>query len=185
MGARGACRILGARNARRDDGAAARREHLHVDVLMPRIDRDGDAGGFVGRDMRRGECGKRGQAERRLAGGERDAARRGDADPQSGEAAGAGGDADAVERRERHVGLPHDARNQRHQRFGMAALHRQRFGRHLAALGVDHGGGAGFKCGVDGEDAHEANISPSWPGLSRPSTPFFVAKTWMPGQGRA
>ncbi len=52
-----------------------------------------------------------------------------------------------------------DARDQRHQRFGMAALHRQRFGRHgPAALGVDDSGGAGFKRGVDGQDAHAHSI---------------------------
>ena len=65
-------------------------------------------------------------------------------------------------------------RDQRHQRFGVAAQHRQRFARHRAALGVEHGGGAGLKRGIDREHTHGEDyssvITPSWPGLSRPST---------------
>jgi hypothetical protein len=154
MGARHAHSILHRGDARRDDAAAARPEHLQVDVLMPRVDRDRDAGAFVGGDMRRGEGCERRQSERGLARGERNAARRGNADAQSGEAARAGGDADPVERGIRHVGLLHHAVKQRHQRLGVSPLHRQRLGRHLAMLGVDHGGGAGFEGGVDGEDSH-------------------------------
>ena len=48
-----------------------------------------------------------------------------------------------------------DARDQRHQRFGMAALHGLRFLRdQLAGLGVEHAGGAGIQRSVDGEDQH-------------------------------
>ena len=55
----------------------------------------------------------------------------------------------------RDAGLLHDARDQRHQRFGMAALHRLRFLRdQLAGVGVEHAGGAGIQRGVDGEDQH-------------------------------
>ena len=49
-----------------------------------------------------------------------------------------------------------DARDQRHQGFGMAALHRLRFLRdQLAGVGVEHARGAGIQRGVDGEDQHE------------------------------
>ena len=49
----------------------------------------------------------------------------------------------------------HDARDQRHQRLGVAARHRQRFARDdRAVLGVEHGGRAGLERGIDGEDAH-------------------------------
>ncbi len=51
--------------------------------------------------------------------------------------------------------LLHDARDQRHQRFGMAALHGLRFPRdHLAGLGIEHARGAGIQRGIDGEDQH-------------------------------
>ena len=88
-----------------------------------------------------------------------------DADAQAGEAAGPGGDGDAVERGERHVGLPHDARDQRHQRLGVAAHHRQRFARHPAALGVEHGGGAGLKRGIDREHTHGGDFSTVMAGI--------------------
>ena len=90
-------RVAQRRDARRDKRAAARPENLQIDVLVPRIDRRDDRQRVVGGDKRRGEGRERRQADRGLAGGERDAARRGDADPQPGEAAGAGGDGDAVE----------------------------------------------------------------------------------------
>ena len=53
----------------------------------------------------------------------------------------------------------HHARDQRHQRFGMAALHRLRFLRdQLACVGVENGGGAGIERGIDGEDQHGASL---------------------------
>ena len=87
-------------------------------------------------------------------------ARRGDADAQAGEAAGPDGDGDAVERGKVERGAIHHPRDQRHQRLGMAALHRQRFMRgNGARLGVEHGRRAGSERGVDGEDAHELSYS--------------------------
>ena len=51
----------------------------------------------------------------------------------------------------------HHARDQRHQRFGMAALHRLRFLRNqLAGVGVEHAGGASVERGVDGENEHDS-----------------------------
>ena len=85
------------RNARRHERAPAGAEHLQIDVIVPRIDRRHHGGGVVLGDVRRREAGQRRQADGRLAGGERDAARRRDADAQAGEAAGPGGDRDAVE----------------------------------------------------------------------------------------
>ncbi len=64
-------------------------------------------------------------------------------------------DRDAVESCEGDTGLLDDARDQRHQRFGMAALHGQRFLRdQLAGVGVENARGAGIQRGVDGEDQH-------------------------------
>ena len=77
--------------------APARAEHLQIDVIVARIDRRHHRQRVVGGDEGRGKGGERGEADRRLAGGERNAARRGDADAQAGEAAGPGGDGDAVE----------------------------------------------------------------------------------------
>ena len=129
-------------------------------MIVARIDRHHHRQRVVGGDERRGVGGKRGQADRRFAGGERDAARGGDADAQAGEAAGSGGDRDAVERGEVEPGALDHARDQRDQRFGVAAHHRQRFMRgDRAALGVEHGGRAGLERGIDGKDAHERGNS--------------------------
>ena len=68
-------------------------------------------------------------------------------------------DGDAVERGKGNAGRLHHARDQRHQGFGMAALHRLRFLRdQLACAGVEHGRGAGIKRGIDGEDEHDASV---------------------------
>ena len=85
-----------------------------------------------------------------------DAARGREADAQAGKAAGAGGCGDAVELlRSLTPDFLHDPRDQRHQRFGMAALHGLRFLRdHLGVAGVDDGGSAGIERGIDGEDQH-------------------------------
>ncbi len=157
-------------------------EHLQIDVLMPGIDGDRDRGLVVGRDIGRGVGRERGEAERRLGGGERDAARRRDADAQPGEASWPGGDADAVERRKRHVGLLHDALDQRHQRLSVTADHRQRFARHPAALGVEHGGGAGLERGIDREHTHGNEFSTaddlSTPASHHPSPPGEGNRMW-------
>ena len=99
-GRRRAQRLAQRHDPRRHDGAAAGPEHLQVDVIVARVDDRDHRQRVVGGDQGRGIGGERRQADRRLAGGERDAARRGDADAQAGEAAGPGGDGDAVERGE-------------------------------------------------------------------------------------
>src|SRR5258708_15785674 len=77
------------------------------------------------------------------------------ADWQAGKAAGAGGHRDAVERLEGEACLLDDPRDQRHQRFGVAALHRLRFLRQqLAGVGVENARSAGIQRGVDGKDQH-------------------------------
>ena len=112
-------------DARRDQRAAAGAEHLQIDVLVPRVDRDRERDRVVGGDVGRGEGRERGEAERRLAGRERDAARRRDADAQAGEAARARSSRRCGRaRRTAVVGLAHHAGDQRHQRFGVAARHR-------------------------------------------------------------
>src|SRR5258708_1777765 len=78
-------------------------------------------------------------------------------------------------------------RDQLHQGFGVAALHRLRFLRdQLAGVGIQHAGGTGIERGIDGEDQHVGMLtlftakspafSPSWPGLTRPSTPFAPSR---------
>src|SRR5262245_19056275 len=53
---------------------------------------------------------------------------------------------------------------------------------HVCALGVQYGDRAGFKRGVDGKNAHESSLPPSWPGLSaRHPRLQQCAKTSMPG----
>ena len=106
-------------------------------------------------DVGRREAGQRGQPDRRLAGRERDPARRRDADPQAGEAAGAGGDGDTVKLGEFDLGGVHHPRDQRHHGFGVAAHHRDGLaGGDGRAAGVEHGSRAGFERGVDGKDTH-------------------------------
>ena len=69
-------------------------------------------------------------------------------------------DRDTVQRVEGDAGFLHHARDQRHQRFGMATLHRLRFLRdHLGAGGVEHGGGAGVEGRIDGEDQHKGMVA--------------------------
>ena len=94
-------------------------------MIMPRIDRGEDRmRSTVLADDGGGKSGQRRHADDRLAGGERNAAGGGKADAQSGKAAGTGRRGDAVERGEGDTGCLHHARDQRHQGFGMAALHR-------------------------------------------------------------
>ncbi len=94
-------------------------------------------------------------ADDRFVGSERDAARGRKPDAQAGEAAGAGGHRDAVERGEGDRRLLHDAADQRHQRLGVPTLHRLRLMRDQpAAARVEHGGGAGIECGIDRKDQH-------------------------------
>ena len=76
-------------------------DHLEIDMVVPRIDRGDHRLLAVLADDRRGIGGQRGQPDHRFVGGERDAARGREPDPQAGKAAGAGGDRDAVERGER------------------------------------------------------------------------------------
>ena len=65
-------------------------------------------------------------------------------------------DRDAVKLLEFDGSAIHHARNQRHQRFGMAALHSQRFAcQDGLPIAVVHGGRAGVECCVDREDAHD------------------------------
>ena len=99
-------------------------DHLKVHLVMPGIDGGDDRLLAVLADNGCRIGGQRGQSDHRLVGGQRDAARGGKTDPQAGKAAGAGGHGDAVQRKESDAGLFHDPRDQRHQGFGVAALHR-------------------------------------------------------------
>ena len=80
--------------------------------------------GVIRRDIGRREAGEGRETDRRLARGERNAARRRDADAQAGEAARAGGDCDAIEVPEFDLRVIHHARDQRHHRLGMPARER-------------------------------------------------------------
>ena len=124
-------------------------------MIVPRIDRCHDRQPVIFRDMGRRERRECGEADRRLAGGERNAARRRYADAQPSEAARPGRDCNPVKLAELFSRAIHDAGDQRHQRLGVAALHRLRLAcNDDAALAVEHGGRAGVECGVDGEDEH-------------------------------
>ena len=101
---------------------------------MPRIDGDDDRILIVGAEIRRGISGQRRHADHGNVGRDAEAARGGNADPQAGEAAGAGRHHDAVEIGKGQPDVLHDPRNERHQRFGMAADHRQAFARDDAAI---------------------------------------------------
>ena len=75
---------------------------------------------------------------------ERNTARRRNADAQSGKTAGSGRHHHAVEIAKSGARFVHDPADERHQRFGMAAQHRQALARDDAALvGVENGRGAG------------------------------------------
>ena len=131
-------------------------EHLQIDVAVTGVDRGGDGQRVVVGDERGGEGGQSRQADNRFAGGKPQAPRRGDADAHAGEAAGAGGDGDAIDPREIEAAVFHHAGDKRHQGFGMAARHRYRFtGDDSAQFGVEHGGRTGLERGVDGEDSHK------------------------------
>ena len=69
-------------------GAAAGSERLQIDMPVPRIDATTTGSVSSAAIKRRGEGGECREPDRRLAGGKRDAARGGNADPQSGKAAG-------------------------------------------------------------------------------------------------
>ena len=156
-------------------------------MIVARIDRDHHRQRIVGSNERRGIGGERRQADRRFAGGERDAACGGDADAQSGKAAGSGGNRDAIKRGKADQGLVHYARDQRYQCFGMATHHGQRFMRgNLAALGVEHGGRAGLERSINGKDTHDAAlIAPRRDRLQHGRTSVTsgtkcLSKFWMP-----
>jgi hypothetical protein len=158
----GAHRRAHAIEPRRHDRYAVRREHLEVDLLVARIDRRNDRVIGARGDVRRREGGQRREPDRGLSGGERNASRGGNADAQAGEAARPDSDGDAVEIVEFAAGCVHHPRDQRHDRFGMAAQHRGGFAcQDRAGARVENGGGTGAKRGVDGQNAHDAPLSVS------------------------
>ena len=142
-------------HARRQQAASTRAEHLHVDVVVPGIDRHHDRRvAFIG-DMRGRQARQGGEADGGLGRRQGDAAGGRDADPQAGEAAGPDRDRDAVELAELDLGLVHHPRDQRHQGFGMAARHDAALaGDDGAGIAVEHGGRAGIQRAVDGKDTH-------------------------------
>ena len=153
--ARGAERFRNRGKARPQQRATVAADHLEIHLVMPRIDRRDDRLLDILADNGRGVGRQRGHPDRRFAGGERDAARSGQPDPQAGETAGAGGHRDAVERCKCQSRAADHARDQRHQRFGMAAFHGLRFLRHqFAGVGVEHRSGTGIERRIDGEDQH-------------------------------
>ncbi len=98
-----------------------------------------------------------------LAAAEPHAPRRGDADAHAGEAAGAGGDADAIDPRE--IG-----RSAFRITRAISGIRASAWPRAIAIdsrvddsaqFGVEHGGRTGFKRGVDGEDLHACLAPPA------------------------
>ena len=80
---------------------------------------------------------------------------RGDADAQPREAAGTGGNGNAIKVRKVELRPFKDARNQRHQRLGMTACHLQRFMHARVGLfGVEHRSRTGVERSIDGKNAH-------------------------------
>ena len=100
---------------------------------------------------------------------EADGTRRGDADAQPGERAGADRHRDPVEALEALLGLRHDAIEQRHQRFGLPALHEERLQRErLAGIFVEDAGGDRIEGRIDREDSgHSAAFLSALDGLHR------------------
>ena len=128
---------------------------------MPRIDRRDDRLLDVLADDGRGIGRQRGHADGRLAGGERDAARSGQPDPQAGETAGAGGDRDAVERRKRRC-------RRRVITRAISGISASAWPRFMACdscaisslVSVSSTrSGAGIERGIDGEDQHREPVS--------------------------
>ena len=101
--------------------AAARAEDLQVDVGMPGVDGGDHWKAVVSRQVRSGKNRQRREANGRLVGRQRNAARGGKTDAQAGKAAGAGGHGDTINGGEPHARFVHHPFHQRHQRFGMAA----------------------------------------------------------------
>ena len=143
---------------------------------------------IIGGDERCGEGCQRCEADRRLAGGERDAAGRRDTHAQAGETSGSGRYRDAVERREVDLRPLEHARHQRHQRLGVTALHRHRFMHTLiGSAGVKHSNRASFERGVDGKDSHTVILASFMAGPV-PAIHVFAAEAQRrgcPGQARA
>ena len=110
--------------AQRDELLALRGQRLEPDLPMLGVERGGDHPAGLAPDERGGAGSERGDADGRDPGRERDRAGRADADAQAGIAARPDGDGDAVERGEAALDRVHHALDQRHQRLGMAALHR-------------------------------------------------------------
>jgi hypothetical protein len=141
--------------AMRGATACARRpENLQIDVLVPRIDRDGDRGLVVVGDIAARHRRQRRQADAGLAAAS--AMPRAAAMPTRMPVKLPGPVVTAMRsmRGNGMSALRMTRRDQRHQRFGVAAQHRQRLRSPAAALGVEHGGGAGLKRGIDREHTH-------------------------------
>ena len=100
-----------------------RAEQLEIDMSMTSVDRGRNRGRSDRRRYRVRQALQRRDTDGWLVGGKRDAARSGDADAQTGEAAGTDRHRDAVEREEVEPRLLHHALDQRHRGFRMAACH--------------------------------------------------------------
>ena len=147
-----------ARRRRQWAGAAARRtptEELEIDLAAPGIDCNRDvAAGRIVTDAG-GNGLERRDAQRRPAGGERQAAHEGEADPDAGECPGAAGGGKAIEipdgNRCHGEEIPHHHR----QAFGLAGLHRLEGAPQHPVLGaVEESGGTRLQRRVEAEDQH-------------------------------
>ncbi len=140
---------------RHDERRAVRREDVEIDLLVAGVDRRDDRVVGARRNMRRRERGQCRETDCRLSRCKRDAARRRDADAQAGEAARPDRYGDAINVGKFAARLIHHARDHRHDRFGVAALHGDGFAREdRAGLRIEHGCRAGSKRGVDRQNSH-------------------------------
>ena len=129
---------------------------MEINLLVAGIDRRDDGAVGTRRDMRGGKRRQCGQADRRLGGGKRNAARGGNSDPQSGEAARPDSHRNAIEIGKLAARRIHHARDERHHGLGVTAHHAEGFAReNRAAMRIEHGSRAGSKRGVDGKNSHD------------------------------
>ena len=149
-------RLRDRRDARRHQRAAVAADHLQIDVIVPRIDRRRSPG--ARRSRRPRGAAKAASVVSPTTGLPAASAMPRAAEMPTRKPVKLPGPVVTAMRSSAAKAMPdclHDARDQRHQRFGMAALHRLRFLRdQLAGVGVEHGGGAGIERGIDGEDQH-------------------------------
>ena len=106
---------------------SVRAEGGEIDIAVSGIDRRGNQARLLREDQRRGERGKRRDADDGHVAGDPDGPRRGNADPEPCEGTRPDRDGNPPKGRESALDLRHNAVDERQQRLGMATLHQDRF----------------------------------------------------------